>query len=77
MHRPELRTPPPLTPQGEPVQPVPEQSFIQKYWIYILIALGALGESRSYDLYVRFTHTLSAVLTGGGESEEVPKEGGR
>jgi len=59
MHRPELRKPPPLTPQGEPVQPVPEQSFIQKYWIYILIALGAL------------------VLTGGGEPEEVPKEGGR
>lgn len=40
--RPELRVPPPLTPQGEPVQAVPEKSFIQKYWIYILVALGAL-----------------------------------
>jgi len=39
---PELRTPPPLTPQGEPVQPVAEKSFIQKYWIYIVILLGAV-----------------------------------
>ncbi|KDQ64651.1 hypothetical protein JAAARDRAFT_201958 [Jaapia argillacea MUCL 33604] len=38
----ELRTPPPLTPQGEVVQPIPEKSFIQKYWIYIVIALGAM-----------------------------------
>jgi ER membrane protein complex subunit 10 len=44
MCRPELRKPPPLTPQGEPVQPAPEQSFIQKYWIYGLVALGALRE---------------------------------
>jgi len=51
---PELRTPPVLTTEGEPVKPVPEKSFIQKYWIYIvpmLIALlmsgGPEEESRS------------------------------
>ncbi|KAJ3517987.1 hypothetical protein NLJ89_g150 [Agrocybe chaxingu] len=32
---PELRTPPPLTPEGEVVKPVPEKSFLQKYWMYI------------------------------------------
>ncbi|KAG1759811.1 hypothetical protein EDD22DRAFT_904273 [Suillus occidentalis] len=39
---PELRIPPPLTPEGEPVVPVPEKSFVQKYWIYIVVVLGAL-----------------------------------
>jgi len=33
---PELRTPPPLTPQGQVVVPEPEQNFIQKYWMYLL-----------------------------------------
>ncbi|CAA7259883.1 unnamed protein product [Cyclocybe aegerita] len=33
--RPDLRTPPPLTPEGEVVKPVPEKSFLQKYWMYI------------------------------------------
>ncbi|KIJ70088.1 hypothetical protein HYDPIDRAFT_164245 [Hydnomerulius pinastri MD-312] len=39
---PELRTPPPVTPEGEPMAPVPEKSFVQKYWIYMVIVLGAL-----------------------------------
>ncbi|KLO09899.1 hypothetical protein SCHPADRAFT_999921 [Schizopora paradoxa] len=39
---PALRTPPPLTPEGAPVQPVPEKSFVQKYWIYIAVGLFAL-----------------------------------
>ncbi|KAG7096804.1 hypothetical protein E1B28_004213 [Marasmius oreades] len=39
---PELRTPPPLTPEGKPAEPVPEKSFIQKYWMYIAAALVAL-----------------------------------
>ncbi|KAG2154918.1 uncharacterized protein EDB93DRAFT_1335794 [Suillus bovinus] len=39
---PELRIPPPLTPEGEPVAPVPEKSFVQKYWIYMVVVLGAL-----------------------------------
>ncbi|KAG2042298.1 hypothetical protein BDR03DRAFT_978956 [Suillus americanus] len=39
---PELRIPPTLTPEGEPVAPVPEKSFVQKYWIYMVVVLGAL-----------------------------------
>ncbi|EEB88262.1 hypothetical protein MPER_13999, partial [Moniliophthora perniciosa FA553] len=39
---PELKTPPPLTPKGEPVQSEPEKPFLQKYWMYILAAVIAL-----------------------------------
>jgi len=39
---PDLRAPPALTTEGEPVTPVPEKSFIQKYWIYIVPMLIAL-----------------------------------
>ena len=39
LYRPELHAPPPLTPQGEVVQPVPEKSFLQKYWMYIVALL--------------------------------------
>ncbi|TFY65635.1 hypothetical protein EVG20_g5448 [Dentipellis fragilis] len=39
---PALRAPPQLTPQGEPVKPVQEKSFIQKYWMYILLMLGVM-----------------------------------
>lgn len=39
---PRLRAPPPLTPEGVPVSPVPEKTFLQKYWVYIVIALAAL-----------------------------------
>jgi len=39
---PGLRAPPPLTTTGDPVIQVPEKTFIQKYWLYIVIALGAL-----------------------------------
>jgi hypothetical protein len=42
-----LRTPPPLTQDGEPVKPEPEKSFLQKYWMYIAVVLLALGEPRS------------------------------
>jgi len=40
---PELRSPPPLTPEGQVVAPEPEKSFIQKYWIYILAVLVVLA----------------------------------
>ncbi|KAG9100317.1 hypothetical protein FRC06_004259 [Ceratobasidium sp. 370] len=36
---PRLRTPPPLAPDGQPIMPVAEKSFIQKYWMYIVPAL--------------------------------------
>ncbi|KAF7292376.1 hypothetical protein HMN09_01221700 [Mycena chlorophos] len=42
----ELRVPPPLTAEGEPIAPVPERTFFQKYWMYgaaILIALLLSG----------------------------------
>ncbi|KAG6336687.1 hypothetical protein ID866_2394 [Astraeus odoratus] len=39
---PRLRAPPPLTPDGTPVAPVPEKSFLQKYWIYIFVVFAAL-----------------------------------
>ncbi|KAF8556990.1 hypothetical protein OG21DRAFT_428207 [Imleria badia] len=39
---PELRTPPPLTAEGEPIAPAPEKSFLQKYWIYMVAILGVL-----------------------------------
>ncbi|KAF8195747.1 hypothetical protein K438DRAFT_1826463 [Mycena galopus ATCC 62051] len=45
---PELRVPPPLTPEGAPVVPTPEKSLFQKYWMYglaILIALMMSGGS--------------------------------
>ncbi|OBZ76735.1 hypothetical protein A0H81_04041 [Grifola frondosa] len=39
---PQLRVPPPVTAEGKPVEPVPEKSFIEKYWMYIAIALVAM-----------------------------------
>ncbi|THH12541.1 hypothetical protein EW146_g7594 [Bondarzewia mesenterica] len=39
---PELRAPPQLSPQGEAIKPVQEKSFLEKYWLYIVIALGAM-----------------------------------
>jgi len=38
---PQLRVPPPLTATGDPIVPQPEKPFLQKYWIYIVLALGA------------------------------------
>jgi len=42
--RPELRSPPPLTPEGQVVTPEPEKTFLQKYWIYILAVMVVLGQ---------------------------------
>ncbi|KAI6134970.1 hypothetical protein EV401DRAFT_2249971 [Pisolithus croceorrhizus] len=39
---PGLRAPPPLTPEGAPIPPVAEKTFLQKYWVYIVIAVVAL-----------------------------------
>ncbi|KAF8484918.1 hypothetical protein DFH94DRAFT_716929 [Russula ochroleuca] len=39
---PQLRVPPPLTTTGDPVVQEPEKSFLQKYWLYIVLALGVL-----------------------------------
>lgn len=48
--RPVLRTPPPLTAEGKVAEPVPEKSFLQKYWIYLVVAVIALGKSLSPPL---------------------------
>lgn len=37
--QPELKAPVPISITGEPIKPPPEKSFIQKYWVYLLIAL--------------------------------------
>ncbi|KAH9938604.1 uncharacterized protein B0H18DRAFT_967941 [Fomitopsis serialis] len=39
---PSLRVPPPLTPEGTPFVAPPEKSFLQKYWMYIAVAVVAL-----------------------------------
>ncbi|KAL5527414.1 hypothetical protein ACEPAG_6205 [Sanghuangporus baumii] len=39
---PELRTPPPLSPKGQVLQPEPEKTFVQKYWIYMAAGLALL-----------------------------------
>ncbi|CAE6396161.1 unnamed protein product [Rhizoctonia solani] len=36
---PRLKVPPPMGADGQVIKPVPEQSFIQKYWMYIIPAL--------------------------------------
>ena len=46
--RPELRVPPPLTAEGKPVPPPQEKSFVQKYWVYMLIGLVGLRECFFY-----------------------------
>lgn len=77
---PGLRQPPPLTPQGTIVQPEPEKSFIQKYWIYIavvLVALGAfpppfatpLGSATLNTAYVCFSRGDSGGAWGGRAGE--------
>lgn len=56
--RPELRPPPPLTPEGQVVTPEPEKSFLQKYWIYILAFFVFLGQ------FSLLSHHSSRLLTG-------------
>jgi hypothetical protein len=42
--RPLLKEPPQLSAQGEVVAPMPEKTFFEKYWIYLLGVLLALRE---------------------------------
>lgn len=46
---PELKAPPPLNPQGQVEPPVPEKTFLQKYWVYIVVGLIALMLSGGGD----------------------------
>jgi hypothetical protein len=70
LYRPELHAPPPLTPQGEVVQPVPEKSFLQKYWMYIaalllIFCMSFMGSSPSLNS-IFFS---SPVLVGGDDEQ--------
>lgn len=73
-YRPELHAPPQaFTPEGEVVKPVPEKSFIQKYWIYIAALFLILRTS-----VLRFSPFLSSIfipstVVGGGSDEEQPR----
>ncbi|KXN86412.1 hypothetical protein AN958_10274 [Leucoagaricus sp. SymC.cos] len=73
---PELRKPQPIAPTGEPLQPVPEKTFIQKYWMYIAVAFVALCAYLTTPLnnWCRFT-LVGLVLTGG--EEEGPRRQAR
>ncbi|KAI0759933.1 hypothetical protein BC629DRAFT_1656506 [Irpex lacteus] len=51
---PTLKTPPPVNAEGNVVQPPPEKSFLQKYWIYIALGMAALGASFTYRIYLDF-----------------------
>ncbi|KAH9943391.1 uncharacterized protein BXZ73DRAFT_74355 [Epithele typhae] len=39
---PVLRVPPPVTSEGKPVEAAKEKSFLEKYWMYVVIALLAM-----------------------------------
>lgn len=56
---PELRTPPPLTPEGEVVKPVPEKTFIQKYWMYIGALVLIIREFYKHFEESDFSHNLA------------------
>ena len=45
--RPALRVPPPVTAEGKPVEAAREKSFLEKYWVYIVVGLLALSASFS------------------------------
>jgi len=55
---PELKVPPPLTPEGQPVQPVQEQTFFQKYWMHIIGILLLISESLYSFTYWSLTKPL-------------------
>ena len=70
LYRPELHAPPPLTPQGEVVQPVPEKSFLQKYWMYIaalllIFCMSFMGSFPSLN-----SISFSSSVLAGGEEEQ-------
>ena len=58
---PELRAPPPLTPQGAPVKPEPEKNFLQKYWLYIAMGFIALRASPRSHLSSSCLLTVSSL----------------
>ena len=71
--RPDLRPPPPLTPEGKVVTPEPEKSFLQKYWIYILAFMAILSQFSPLSLLPGYRLTRCAgtiVLTPAPPEEQ-------
>ena len=69
LYRPELHAPPPLTPQGEIVQPVPEKSFLRKYWMYIVALLLIFCMSFMESSPSLNSTSFHPVLVGGDEEQ--------
>ena len=57
-----MKPPPPLNAEGKVVQPPPEKSFLAKYWVYIAVAMAALG-ALSLSLFPHFS-PLFLLLRG-------------
>ncbi|OJT10561.1 hypothetical protein TRAPUB_12999 [Trametes pubescens] len=60
---PQLRVPPPVTAEGKPVEAPREKSFIEKYWMYIAIALVAMS---TCDRCILSGTTLTDAAAGRG-----------
>ncbi|EIN10322.1 hypothetical protein PUNSTDRAFT_65058 [Punctularia strigosozonata HHB-11173 SS5] len=74
--QPELRQPPPLNAQGEVVKPPPEKSFLQKYWVYIAVALIALCAYLSFFRRI-LVPTLTLVTRSTRSGRRRPGTAGR
>ena len=50
-----------MTEQGEPVKPPEEKTFLQKYWIYIALVMGAMRTLTApicTNLLITFLHIV-------------------
>jgi hypothetical protein len=45
--------PPPLTPEGERVVPLPEKTMLEKYWMYGVAALIAISKWSFFSQHYR------------------------
>ncbi|KJA30156.1 hypothetical protein HYPSUDRAFT_175401 [Hypholoma sublateritium FD-334 SS-4] len=71
---PELKAPPPLTPGGEIVKPLPEKNFLQKYWMYIGAVLLVIRKSLVASSVNLISAKFSTVVSGGAEEEPAKKK---
>lgn len=63
----ELRTPPPVDPQGQVVRPPPEKSFLQKYWMYFALLFLVICKPDRKCNAVQLLNTKIAFAGGGDE----------
>ena len=68
---PELRRPPALAPDGQPVKPVQEPTFIQKYWMHLLGAFLLISQSlpsfTSFSLLIKRFPSIHRASSRGRE----------